>query len=164
MKSLKFVHLLIGAAAFSSFFWARTNRSSLDGDKKAVEEATQQFYVALNAMFDGDVEPMKAVWSHADDVSYMGPVGGIRIGWDEVLADWEAQAALKLGGQVEPLELHMTVGPQIAVVINEEKGENLDADGKPVPVSLRATHIFRKEKGQWKMIGDHADLLPFLQK
>jgi len=28
-------------------------------------------------------------------------------------------------------------------------------------VSIRATNVFRKEGGQWKMIGHHTDLLPF---
>ena len=35
-------------------------------------------------------------------------------------------------------------------------------DGKPQAVSIRATNLFRKEDGTWKMIGHHTDLLPFL--
>jgi hypothetical protein len=30
-------------------------------------------------------------------------------------------------------------------------------------VSIRATNLFRKESGAWKMIGHHTDLLPFLE-
>jgi ketosteroid isomerase-like protein len=33
-----------------------------------------------------------------------------------------------------------------------------------VQVSIRATNLFRKENGAWKMIGHHTDLLPFLEK
>jgi len=164
MKNSELLLLLLSGVVFSSFFWKNTDFLPVNDDKKAVEEAVKQFYVALNAMFEGDVEPMKSVWSHADDVTYMGPAGGLRVGWHEVLVDWEAQAALKLGGKIEPLDLHIMMGPKIAVVINEEKGENVGADGKPLSVSIRATHVFRKEKGQWKMIGDHTDLLPFLQE
>jgi ketosteroid isomerase-like protein len=43
-----------------------------------------------------------------------------------------------------------------------EVGDNV-VDGKPQQVSIRATNTFRKENGQWKMIGHHTDLLPFLQ-
>jgi ketosteroid isomerase-like protein len=43
-------------------------------------------------------------------------------------------------------------------------GSNLNAQGEPMKVSIRATNIFRKENGQWKMIGHHTDLLPFLEK
>jgi ketosteroid isomerase-like protein len=43
-------------------------------------------------------------------------------------------------------------------------GSNLDAEGRPLQVSIRATNVFRKENGDWKMIGHHTDLLPFLNK
>jgi len=35
----------------------------------------------------------------------MGPGGGFWIGWDQVLVDWEAQAAMKLGGEVKPKDM-----------------------------------------------------------
>ncbi len=145
-------------------FMALNNTQASDDDKKAVMEATDKFYVALNSMFKGDLHLMKEVWSHADDVTYMGPVGGIKVGWDQVLASWEAQAAMKLGGSVHAEEMRVTAGNEIAVSSNYSKGENIDTEGKPQPVSIRATNIFRKEGGTWKMIGHHTDLLPFLQK
>ncbi len=145
-------------------FMALNNTQASDDDKKAVMEATDKFYVALNYMFKGDLDLMKEVWSHADDVTYMGPGGGIKIGWDEVLTSWETQAAMKLGGSVHAEDMRVTAGNEIAVSINYSKGENIDAEGKPQPVSIRATNTFRKEDGKWKMIGHHTDLLPFLQK
>ena len=39
------------------------------------------FHEALNLLFTGDAGPIKAVWSHADDVTSMGPVGGMQVGW-----------------------------------------------------------------------------------
>lgn len=145
-------------------FMALNNTRASDDDKKAVMEATDQFYIALNSMFKGDLHLMKDVWSHADDVTYMGPGGGIKVGWDQVLTSWETQAAMKLGGSVHAEDMRVTASNEIAVSINYSKGENIDAEGKPRPVSIRATNIFRKEDGKWKMIGHHTDLLPFLQK
>jgi ketosteroid isomerase-like protein len=133
-------------------------------DEKAVMQAATQFYAALNAMFTGDLGPMKEVWSHEDDVTYMGPGSGFQVGWDQVLANWEAQAAMKLGGEVKPEDMHITVGRDIAVTHNYEKGKNINAEGKTQMVSIRATSLFRKEDGKWKMIGHHTDLLPFLEK
>jgi len=137
---------------------------SAEKDKAAVRKAVAQFYRALNTMFEGDLGPMKEVWSHTQDVTYMGPGGGFRVGWTQVLADWEAQAALKLGGQVEATEMRITVGHDLAITQNYEKGENKSQEGKAQTVLIRATNIFRKEKGEWKMIGHHTDLLPFLDK
>ncbi len=133
-------------------------------DDQAVRNAAAKFYSALNVMFTGDAGPMKDVWSHATDVTYMGPAGGRKRGWPAVLAEWEEQAALKLGGDVRPVELHVTVGQDLAVINCWEKGQNVGASGKVEAVSIRATNVFRKEGGSWKMIGHHTDLLPFLVK
>jgi ketosteroid isomerase-like protein len=134
-----------------------------DENEDAVMQATAQFYAALNAMFVGEIDPMKAVWSHADDVTYMGPGGEFQVGWDQVRANWEIQAAKKLGGEVRAEGMHFTVGRQIAIAACVEVGENI-VDGNPQNVSIRATNIFRKEGGQWKMVGHHTDLLPFLKQ
>ena len=133
-------------------------------DTEAVSKATQQFYSALNVLFTGSSAPMEDVWSHAADITYMGPAGGLRVGWSQIQAEWKAQASLKLGGKVEPKDLHMTVGHDLAIVSNYEVGENVGPDGQPQKVEIRATNLFRKEQGKWKMIGHHTDLLPFLQK
>jgi ketosteroid isomerase-like protein len=147
------VGLISGSPAFAA-----------DQDIAGARAAAEQFYSALNVMFNGELEPMKEVWSHKDDVTYMGPGGGFRLGWRDVLADWEAQAALKLGGRVEPQEMRITVGRDLAIVSNYEIGQNVTADGKTQEVTIRATNLFRHEDGRWKMIGHHTDLLPFLQK
>jgi len=133
-------------------------------DEKAVRKAAAEFYEALNSMFSGDVEPMKNVWSHADDVTYMGPEGEYLVGWKAVEKNWEAVAALKLGGEIGTTDMQITVGKEIAFTHNYEKGVNQGPDGDPISVSIRVTNIFRRENGTWKMIGHHTDLLPFLGK
>lgn len=152
--------LVVGLAAVSTASAAQ----AADTEKKAVSAATAEFYAALNQMFVGDLESMKTVWSHAADVTYMGPGGGFKIGWEQVLKDWEAQAALKLGGKVQAVDMHVTVGRDLAIVSNVENGENTNAKGQVQKLSIRATNLFRKEGGKWKMIGHHTDLLPYLEK
>jgi len=137
---------------------------AVEPDAAGVAAAADGFYAALNAMFAGDAEPMQAVWSHADDVTYMGPAGGFQEGWAVVDEVWVKHAAMKLGGKVTPETVKMTVGRDIAITHNYEIGENYDAEGTLQQVSIRATNIFRKEDGQWKMIGHHTDLLPYLEK
>jgi ketosteroid isomerase-like protein len=132
-------------------------------DTQAVEQAAAQFYKSLNVLFTGDATPMLQVWSHADDVTYMGPAGGFQVGWDQVRGAWESQAALKLGGNIEANGTHVTVSGNLACVQCYEVGDNLNAEGGAEKVSIRATNLFRKENGAWKMIGHHTDLLPFLQ-
>ncbi|HVS01447.1 MAG TPA: nuclear transport factor 2 family protein [Thermoanaerobaculia bacterium] len=159
MRSLRFppasIVLLIAAV------WAAAPPPAVasEGDEEAVAAAVGAFYSALNDMFTGDLESMREVWSHADDVTYMGPGGGIQVGWPAVLESWEAQAAMELGGEVQPADVHTTVGGALAVTVGWEIGTNVAEQ----QVRIRATNVFRKESGAWKMIGHHTDLLPFLQ-
>jgi len=162
MKTKRTTWLAILSLVVAGGLAAPTTQAA-EADEKAVREVAAQFYGALNAMFTGDVAPMTQVWSHADDVTYMGPGGGFEVGWPKVQANWAAQAAKKLGGAVTPVEMRLVVGQELAVVQNYEKGENTNADGKPQAVSIRATHVFRKEGGRWKMISHHTDLLPYLE-
>ena len=141
-----------------------TSVFAAENDKEAIENADKYFYTALNQMFTGDLDQMKVIWSHANDVTYMGPGGEFNIGWEKVLKTWKKQAAMKLGGKVEPADTQITMGRDMAVVNCYEKGENSDTNGNVQKVSIRATNVFRKEGGKWKMIGHHTDLLSYLAK
>lgn len=141
-----------------------TNKVFAAVDEEGAKVAEAQFYVALNAMFKGDVQPMDKLWSHADDVVFMGPSGMMQVGWQDVYANWQKQAKLKLGGDVNPENIHMVVGDDIAVSFNMEVGRNIDKEGKPFTVKIRTTNVFRKENGEWKMIGHHTDKLAYLEK
>ena len=150
MTTKKAILTLLPILVFAFLLTANTAQSAEDSMKSPLE-ATAQFYTALNAMFNGEPEPMKAVWSHSEDVSYMGPGGEYQIGWNDVVKSWDAQAAMKMGGKIESLDMHSFTGQDLAITQNYEQGENKDQDGKVVTVKIRATNIFRKENGEWKM-------------
>jgi len=116
------------------------------------------------AVLKANAAPMERVWSHAADVTYMGPTGGFDLGWAGVRQNWQAQAAMKLGGKIEPEQIHLLVSGGLAVVSEVEVGENTNANGKTAEVKLRTTNIFRREQGSWKMVGHHTDTLPYLSK
>jgi len=127
-----------------------------------LKEAVEKFYKALNEIFTGSNSLMKEVWSHADDINYMGPMGEMFIGWQDILKVWDEQAALKLGGKIEPQNINYVFGTDLAATHNYEIGENTNVHGKTEKVSIRVTNLFRKEDGVWKMIGHHTDILPNL--
>lgn len=127
-----------------------------------VHVAVSEFYRALNELFKGDTAPMIALWSHEKDVSYLGPQGGILIGWDKVHKAWREQAELRLNGAIEPHEIHLILSENVAIAQNYEIGTNV-VDNKPQKVKIRATNVFRHEGGKWKMISHQTDPLPYLK-
>lgn len=134
------------------------------GDVAAVRAASDAFYSALNEMFTGNVEPMNAVWSHEPDVSQLGPFGERIVGWEAVGAEWKHEASLKLGGKVVGENVQTVAGVCMGYTVTEEVGQNMSADGKPVEVRFRATNVFRKERGGWKMVHHHTDISEALVK
>ena len=132
-------------------------------DNSAIQQATENFYSAINAMFQGDIEPMKDVWSHADDITFLGPDGTVNVGWRETLDNLQNQAEMNLGGDIRHEQIMVTVGRDLATMECWELGMNV-VGGKQMEISLRATNVFRKEDGVWKLIGHQTDKLPFMQK
>lgn len=162
MTSIRYASCILLATVFFNGYEA--NALEEETNEGTVKAAIEDFYTALNQVFVGELKDMDNIWSHSDDVTYHGPTGGIKQGWNAVRKDWVKQAKLKLGGKVKPEKLTYIIGRDIAVVSNYEIGENIGRDRKPIRVAIRSTSTFRKEKGKWKMIGHHADPLPYLSE
>lgn len=127
-----------------------------------ITAAAQEFYSALHDIFQGDVSSMEQIWSHADDVTYLGPQGGILVGWNQILQAWKKQAQLKLHGKLNQQDIQIIKEGNIGIMQCFEVGTNT-VNGKTEQVRIRALNIFRKENGKWKMISHQTDLLPFLR-
>ncbi|MEM7074517.1 MAG: nuclear transport factor 2 family protein [Pseudomonadota bacterium] len=130
-------------------------------DRAALDSADEAFFDALNQMFTGSAEAMEALWSHADDVIYLGPVPGMfHTGWKVTDQDWMAQARAGLGGTIRVIQRHVVMGRDLAVVhhVAEASGQGPEAE----PVQMRGTNVYRLEEGAWKMIAHHSDPLPYL--
>lgn len=126
-----------------------------------INEAIDQFYGALNALIGGNIEPMKDIWLHEDYVTYLDPTGAYLVGWDKVLESWQKQADMHIGGDVHHEKLQVMVEGTMAVAHNYEIG-NTEIDGKREHVFIRATNVFLKKDGQWKMISHHVDHMKML--
>jgi ketosteroid isomerase-like protein len=133
-------------------------------ESKAVQSSVNEFYVALNQLFTGEMTAMEKIWSHSKDITYMGPDGAYDIGWEATRANFQVQANKKLGGKVMPKDIYTIIGNDLAIVSNYEVGENVNTQGKTEKVQIRVTSTFRKEKAGWKMIGHHTDTLSYLKK
>ena len=118
--------------------------------------AQEAFYDALDAVFAGDPAPMRAIWSHADDVTQMGPMGDLIVGWAPIEAGWVAQAKIMEGGTVRPLDVRLFVSGDLGAAMGLERG-HVVIGGTTSGVAGRSTNLFRREGGVWRMIGHHVD-------
>jgi len=156
--------------ALANIFYL-SNTASVSASDKAKEKdmpnninhAIDNFYDALNLMFKGEGGAMIAAWSHADDITYMGPSGEYLVGWTDIRKEWEKQTSARLGGTVKPIQTQIIEGRDLAVLNCIESGENV-INGVAETVKLRSSTVFRKEEAAWKVVGHQTDLLSYLSK
>ena len=106
----------------------------------------------------GNPRPYLELWSHAEDVSLMGGVGGHQVGIDDV-TELLTAAAKTLNYETWSAENLVTgFGDTLGFTVELERLTR-QKDGEPEEMSLRATTIYRREDGGWKVIHRHGDSL-----
>lgn len=116
--------------------------------------------LALDAMFEGDPEPYMETWSQRDPVSLFGAWGPCKTGWSE-LSETFRWVGSRFGGGEMTYDLEVAyAGEDLAYTVGYERGEvAVDGDAKR-PMTIRVTHIYRREDGEWKLVHRHADYPP----
>jgi ketosteroid isomerase-like protein len=130
---------------------------------KELEAANAAFYTSLNSMLIGDISPMENLWSHAPDITYLGPAGEVLKGREEIFASWQHLASLKMHGDVHPENMHFFEDGNIGIIQCVEIGTH-QIKNKQEKINIRASNIFRKENGKWKMISHQTDLCQVLSQ
>jgi len=126
-----------------------------------VRTMLQRTVAALSSLLTGDPDPFNALWSHADDVTIVGGFGGYERGWQRVKQNTESAASRFRFGRLLGIEL-VTLGASasgdLAFSVWIERGEvRLAGRDGPIPLTVRVTHIFRREDGAWKLMHRHGD-------
>lgn len=136
-------------------------------DRTVTMAATSNFPAALarlrEALADvanGEVGPIKALYSHADDATSMYGWGGYEKGWEAISRRWDWAARQFLGGTVSHDNVTTIVGTDLALVTDIEVFEVL-LPGVETPTrwTNRVTHVFRVEDGAWRLLHRHANRL-----
>jgi ketosteroid isomerase-like protein len=114
---------------------------------------------AEEALHNGDPEPRLAMWSTKDPVTLLGAVQSAS-GWDEVsrLFRWLGSGFSNCTDYRFEL-LAAGVSGDLAYTVGYEH-TTVAWDGTPLdPYTLRVTHVYRREDGQWRIVHRHADSL-----
>jgi len=123
-------------------------------------DALSQEKSAEAAIYLGDPEPFKALWSHRDDVSLFGAFGPCKKGWHQVgkTTDWVASRYREGVVTAEYEVVHE--GADLAYTVGYEIGDVV-LDGAPMTRQrLRVTQIYRREDGEWRLVHRHGDFAP----
>lgn len=111
-------------------------------------------------MLDGDWGLWRDKLSRREDVTVLGAYGASVTGWEDVRARFEQTAAGYAGGGGHTT--HETIASwmdsDLACIVTVEHNHTR-LDGKPATFRYRATHVFRREDGDWKLVLRHADPL-----
>jgi len=121
-------------------------------------EFIEQCHRALRQHTSGNPHPYLELWSHAEDVSLMGGVGGHQVGIHDVTELLTAAA--------KTLNYETWDAENLASGFNDTLGFTVELErltrqihGQTEEMSLRATTIYRREDGAWKVIHRHGDSL-----
>ena len=122
---------------------------------------------AFSRFIKGDPTLWKQHASHRDDVTILGAFGGYgEKGWDAVGAryDWASSQYKGGGARVKVEYISIVVSGDLAFTVGIERmeGARVGHQQNPGLRTLRATQIFRREGGAWKLLHRHAD--PLIEK
>lgn len=117
---------------------------------------TTALYEAEFALHDGDAGPRRALWSRNEPVSVLGA-------WRNAHGQQEIDALFAgLGSTFShcksftfELQAYDVVGDMAYTAGLEHTSASID--GQPRVYSLRATQVYRREDGQWRVAHRHGD-------
>ncbi len=122
---------------------------------------SQRQHEAEEAFVRGDVRPRLQMWSHNDPVSLFAAVGPSKTGWNELDPAFHAVASRLVGGHDVSYEI-------MAFDVTDEMAWTagfvhftVSIDGGPLTrYTLRITHAYRREAGEWKVVHEHSNFEP----
>jgi hypothetical protein len=129
---------------------------------KTFGEFLPRFEQGIERFLNGDSTLWKSNVSHDVDGTIMGAWGDFEKSWVELEPryDWAAARFEESGAIVQFQYLSSGVSGELAYTVAIERSTvRIVGQKEPAAMSLRVTHLFRKEQGEWKLLHRHADPL-----
>jgi ketosteroid isomerase-like protein len=123
-------------------------------------EMLPRWHEAYRALCSGDVAPWAAIWSARDPVTLFGAAGSAT-GTEEVgrVQGWVAGRFAGLVDEKHELIAAGASGDLAYTVALEHKTVDTP-EGQRATYTLRTTHVFRREDGEWRIVHRHGDHPP----
>lgn len=135
------------------------------GDPESFRAFLKRQEEAEAALVQGDVEPRLALWSRSDPVSLLGAWGPNKTGWPELERTYRWVADRLGSGEYRDFRYDVEVSEvsadgQMAYSVGFERFDEVLVDGGRKPWTVRVTHVYRWEDGDWRIVHRHGDLAP----
>jgi ketosteroid isomerase-like protein len=120
-------------------------------------DAADAFYAAGNQLLAGDCAPYAEIWSAGDDISHLGPTGDLCTGQTAVFEQFARESAMGFKGTLVADERRFVESAEMGFMVGVERTNGMTKAGEEITVDIRATTIFRKEAGHWRVVHHHTD-------
>jgi ketosteroid isomerase-like protein len=118
---------------------------------------------AEKAIVAGDVAPRMALWTRKEPVSLLGAWGVNNFQWDAVSRTFHWVAERLGQGTYSEFRYDVEVAEAIgdmAYTVGFERFNSVGDGGTVEPITVRVTHVYRREDGEWKIVHRHGDIAP----
>ena len=127
--------------------------------REFVDEFLPKHVEAERLIHAGDAQPRIDLWSRNDPITVLGAKESAQ-GW----AQLEPMFKTVAGWFSDPVSYEFELiaaraSGDLAYAVGYERNE-VSFQGNPGIYTLRATHVFRREDGEWRTVHRHADVPP----
>jgi ketosteroid isomerase-like protein len=127
--------------------------------REFVDEFLPKFVEAERQIHAGDAQPRIDLWSRYDPITVLGAKDSGQ-GWEQLEPMFKTVA----GWFSDPVSYNFELiaagaSGDLAYAVGNESNEVL-VDGTSRTYTLRSTHVFRREDGEWRTVHRHADFPP----
>ena len=118
---------------------------------------------AEDAIIYGDPELRMKLWSRRDPVSLLGAWGPNKTGWAELSRIFRWVASRLSQETYSDFRWDIDVADargDMGYTVGFERFNHHTGHGRVEPITVRVTHVYRREDGEWKIVHRHADTPP----
>jgi ketosteroid isomerase-like protein len=125
---------------------------------RQLEAFVDRCHAAITKQSQGHPEAFLELWSRADDVTIMAAIGGHQVGFDAVSKLLTAASKTQHFDEWRAENIATVLNEDLAFTVELEHYAHTE-DREDKGMTLRATQIYRREYGEWRVIHRHGDIL-----
>lgn len=142
----------------SDLIWQNRSKGDRVSETEGFLNTTMARYLtAETALHNGDAAPRKAMWSRTKPVTVLGAAMNA-IGWEEIGPVFDRlESRFSNCTSCEHELIAAGASGDLAYIVELEHTTASVNGSAPLTYTLRATSVFRRGDGEWKVVHRHAD-------